>query len=85
MHSDGTADHAGDSRWKAGAGTAGIGAFAGLAKFGLLSLIFKLYWLWALIHLMVLGGGYAIAGAIGIVVLVAGTLLGYRRRLWRAI
>ena len=81
LRQDGTADHAGDSRWKAGAGTVGVGALAGLAKFGVLGLVFKLYWVYALVHLAAAGGVATIIGIAGIVALAAGTLFRFRKRL----
>jgi hypothetical protein len=81
LRNDGTADHAGDSRWKAGAGTVGVGALAGLAKFGVLGLVFKAYWIYALVRLTVHGGMFAIVGIAGIAALIVATVFGFRRRL----
>jgi hypothetical protein len=79
MREDGTVHHAGDSRWKVGAGV-GAGALAGLAKFGVLGLLFKAYWIYALIHLAAAGGVATVIAVAGIVALVAGSLLRFRRR-----
>jgi hypothetical protein len=58
---DGTVDHAGDSRWRGGAGMAGAGGLAAIFKTGL---IFKV---WSLFYLFRLA---AFGGATGIVVAV---------------
>ena len=78
MRHDGTVDHAGDSRWKAGAGTAGGGLLLALAKFkGFLFVIPKLYLILALVHISSIGGMASIIGILVIVALVVGSIFGF--------
>ena len=81
MRDDGTVDHAGNSRWKSGAGMAGGGLLLGLGKMGALSLLFKAYWIYALLRLASAGGTATIIGIGAILALVIGTIFRFRRRL----
>jgi hypothetical protein len=81
MRDDGSADHAGESRWKSGAGLAGAGGLAALLKTGL---IFKLWTIFALVrlaHLAFLGGSGIIIAIVGIVFIIGGAIFRYRRKL----
>ncbi|HEV3310584.1 MAG TPA: hypothetical protein VG815_08715 [Chloroflexota bacterium] len=81
MRQDGSADHAGESRWKMGAGAAGGGTLLALGKFGLISSIFKIYWIVSLVRLASLGGWGIVIAVAGIAAIVGGSLFHFRRRL----
>lgn len=79
VHHDGTVHHAGDSRWKTGAGMAGAGGLAGLAKLGAFGGILKFYLIFNLIRLIGFGGTGAIIGIVALTALVGTTVF----RIWR--
>ena len=80
MSKDGSVDHAGESRWKAGAGMAGVGGLAALGKIGGLSLVFKLWSVIYLIRLASLGGIGIVIAIIAGVAIIAGGVFRYRNR-----
>ena len=59
-----------ESRWKVG-GAGGLAALIAAVKFkGVFFLLFKLFWITRLFHLVMRGGGWAIIGVLGIAALI---------------
>src|SRR5579884_858038 len=83
LRDDGSLDHAGSSRWKAGLGTAGGAGILAVAKFKALAfLLLKVYWIFGLVRLATFGGTVGlIVGVSLIAVIVLGSLFHFRRRL----
>ena len=62
MRKDGSHDHAGESRWKSGAGLAGFGGLGALFKTGLLLKLWAVFTLFRLVHVAFLGGSGIMLG-----------------------
>jgi len=80
MKDDGSVDHAGDSRWKSGAGMAGVGGVGAFLKFGGLGL-FKLLWIFQLVRIASFGGAGILIAVLGGIGLITASFFRYRRRL----